>query len=130
MKIITIASVIIFIATIAYGEHVYLECKRLFDDGLGKDIYASMNIDESNAKVTHTDWNGDTYLIKAFFSADEVKYDILDENELCTNIDTWIINRNDLSFTHTFMMKCGLQKPTISIRNGKCEIIDVKDRKF
>lgn len=133
MKKIAVTCSFIFIATVSYAEPVYLECAQN-----GKEVkYFSVTIDENIGEITYDqEGSGEVKKYKAFFSPTELKFQ---EKEMLDSfgkgfVETSItveINRKDLSYIRTATWKWPEDNmPTVSITEGKCKIITIKDRKF
>jgi hypothetical protein len=136
MKTILFLIFFIFTNTFLHAQPVYLNC--ITDDD-NKDYNFTLKSDEYTGKITHTGIKK-TYNAVGFYSPEELSYNIIDISSFFDIRISCNINRNDLSFICLHKLEI-VNKTLLNMLNnegevsdkkvnGKCELVEMKDKAF
>ncbi len=127
MKIALLAILSILIGKIAYAKSLYLDCSYQ----LGSEtIPFSVQLDEDTNQITHTREDGSVFNATGFFSATEMSYQRIIIGQGIKVIQTYTINRKDLS-VQSQISAGALRFPdeipmeVIGVNSGACSIVTV-----
>jgi predicted AlkP superfamily pyrophosphatase or phosphodiesterase len=127
MKITLLAILSILIWKTAYADPVSLDCSY----NLGSDVIPfSVKFDENTNKITHTREDGSVFNAVGFFSANEMSYQRIIIGQGIKVIQTYIINRTNLSVQSQISAGAvrfpdQIPMEVIGVNSGACSVVTV-----
>ena len=123
------------VANVALAESTYIECLVTSESG-DEELKHEVRLSESNGKVTHKLGTGFTFNADGFFSAKTITYKHTSNLGQIILTRQYEIDRTNLDILVSSEIKPSDPKyleavpPTVSITKGKCEVIEVPERKI